>query len=544
MRPPAPARHVTDPPATARHGGQRERRWVALLIAAAATGVVALGTGLGMRDIAAVEERARTTVETASALLREHAAAVFGASDTLLRQAVSLAGANGAPPPPTRETHEFLRTLADTVPSALAIWFGDADGLATVTSREFPAPPLNAAGRDYFRVHQEGADVGVFVTALPDNRYRGQPVIVLSRAVRDAEGRMTGFATTNIDRDQLRSAYRRQGGEFSLGVTLARTDGTVLLREPVVETIALPARVPSTDADVTWPDGFGRWTSGFDGVRWIGRVAPVEGMPLVMSVAVPVAEVAAARRAVAMRFAGATGLGLALVGGFGWLAWRGAGRLERQVADRTADLSAALAARDLLIREINHRVMNTLALASSMVRLQRRRAGEDAVAAALLVTERRLSALANVHLQLHRSDAVEWVAMDAYLHDLARHFGEAAGEVTVVAAADPMRMRTEAAVKVGIVTAELVLNALKHAFDPDAAGGIRVDLRRSGTGWRLSVADDGRGLPPEGATSGGLGMTVVAALARDLDAQVRVERPSRGASIVLDVPHAAVLAPD
>lgn len=523
---------------------ERPRRWLGLMIGGAATGVIALGAGLGAREADAVDHRARSTVETASALLREHAAAVFGASDTLLRQAVRLAGADGAPPPPTRETHDLLRTLADTVPSAVAIWFGDADGIATVTSRQFPAPRLDASDRDYFRVHVEGPDVGLFVTALPDNRFRGQPVILLSRAVRGADGRLTGFATTNIDRDQLRAAYRRQGGEFSIGVALSRTDGTVLLREPVVDGLELPARIPVLEADIGWPDGLGSWTSGFDGVRWYGRVAPVEGVPLVMAVAVPAGEIAAARREVALRHAAATGLGLLLVGVFGSLAWRGAGRLERRVAERTAELRDALAVRDLLMREIDHRVMNTLALATSLVRLQRRKADGEAVATALLETEHRLTALSRVHAQLHRSDGgVRWVAMDAYLTDLARHFADAAGDVGISCVADPVRMETDAAVKIGIVAAELVVNALKHAFGPGGRGRILVELRRSGESWRLSVEDDGRGMP-EGAEGSGLGTTVVEALAHDLGAALRVERPPRGLRVVLEAPHGLPPAAD
>ena len=94
----------------------------------------------------------------------------------------------------------------------------------------------------------------------------------------------------------------------------------------------------------------------------------------------------------------------------------------------------------------------------------------------------------------------------------------------------------------GLITTELVINALKHAFPGGAKGTIVVSFASSPSAWRLSVADDGVGISshlPEAPATGGLGTSIVEALTRQLGGRLTTSAASPGTTVSVTVPQAS-----
>jgi two-component sensor histidine kinase/CheY-like chemotaxis protein len=201
------------------------------------------------------------------------------------------------------------------------------------------------------------------------------------------------------------------------------------------------------------------------------------------------------------------------------------------------DRFAALAAeREVLLREVNHRVGNSLQIIASLLHLQASSAAESDVKAALTNAMGRVAAVAQVHRRLYTSHDLKSVLLnqylDALLEDLRRSAeGNRMSRLTLKA--EPIEIDPDRAVAIGIIVNELVMNAVKYAY-PDGAGPIHIDLVRRGDELVLSIADDGVGLNAKAdPRSTGMGQRIVAAMAAKLEATVERDPNHDGTRIVL-----------
>jgi two-component sensor histidine kinase len=201
------------------------------------------------------------------------------------------------------------------------------------------------------------------------------------------------------------------------------------------------------------------------------------------------------------------------------------------------DRYAALAAeREVLLREVNHRVGNSLQIIASLLHLQANSSTEDDVKAALTNAMGRVAAVAQVHRRLYTSHDLKSVLLnqylDALLEDLRRSAeGNRMSRLTLKA--EPIEIDPDRAVAIGIIVNELVMNAVKYAY-PDGAGPIDVDLNAQGDDLELSIADDGVGLNVKSdPRSTGMGQRIVSAMAAKLDASVERDPGHAGTRIVL-----------
>ncbi len=205
---------------------------------------------------------------------------------------------------------------------------------------------------------------------------------------------------------------------------------------------------------------------------------------------------------------------------------------RRAVSDLShafAQKDAALRRAELMAKEVDHRVMNSLQLISGLLRLQRGALGNDTEASEqLALAASRVSAVARVHQHLYAGDRDGLIDCGAYLRrlcgDLSRTLRPdwAAIGVAVVDAALP----TAQIVPLGLIVAELVTNAAKHG-----GGGVEVSLERApGGGYALSVSDEGAGLPAgyDPAATTGLGMRLISALVGQLHGRLVVGGNSDG----------------
>ena len=207
------------------------------------------------------------------------------------------------------------------------------------------------------------------------------------------------------------------------------------------------------------------------------------------------------------------------------------------------DRFAALAAeREMLLREVNHRVGNSLQIIASLLHLQASSAAEEDVKAALTNAMGRVAAVAQVHRRLYTSHDLKSVLLnqylDALLEDLRRSAeGNRMSRLTLKA--EPIEIDPDRAVAIGIIVNELVMNAVKYAY-PDGAGPIHIDLTTRGGELVLSIADNGVGLNAKtDPRSTGMGQRIVAAMASKLAATVERDPAHHGTRIVLCFPRAA-----
>ena len=201
------------------------------------------------------------------------------------------------------------------------------------------------------------------------------------------------------------------------------------------------------------------------------------------------------------------------------------------------DRYAALAAeREVLLREVNHRVGNSLQIIASLLHLQANSAAQDDVKAALTNAMGRVAAVAQVHRRLYTSHDLKSVLLnqylDALLEDLRRSAeGNKMSRLTLKA--DPIEIDPDRAVAIGIIVNELVMNAVKYAY-PDCAGPIHVELGAKGEDLVLSISDDGVGLNGKSdPRSTGMGQRIVTAMASKLEATVERDPNHAGTRIVV-----------
>lgn len=213
-------------------------------------------------------------------------------------------------------------------------------------------------------------------------------------------------------------------------------------------------------------------------------------------------------------------------------------RLAKEQADR--DIRAARDRAEVLLREVNHRVANSLALVAAMARMQSNALTDPGARAALEEMQARVTAIANIHRRLYTSDDVRVVEIDAYLASLVEELEAAmkagGGAHRVELDLRPVSVATDKAVSVGVIVTELVTNAFKYAFPEGKAGRILIALKEPAAGRaRLVVEDDGVGMAASDGSQGtGLGTRIVTAMARNLGSKVAYEDARPGTRAVLE----------
>jgi two-component sensor histidine kinase len=197
-------------------------------------------------------------------------------------------------------------------------------------------------------------------------------------------------------------------------------------------------------------------------------------------------------------------------------------------------LRRALVERELLLKEVNHRVKNSLQLVLSMLSLQGqefRQAGARELFAKAIA---RVTAIASIHERLYQDNDPLTVEMQSYLTGLCNELGRAGiGEgrdALLQSDIESLRLPAEHGVAVALIVNELVMNALKHGRPTDGAAAINVRLSRHGEhDVRLSVTDNGAGRDPATAAEhSGLGTRLISMLVHQLNGQLKVEDSTTG----------------
>jgi two-component sensor histidine kinase/PAS domain-containing protein len=214
-------------------------------------------------------------------------------------------------------------------------------------------------------------------------------------------------------------------------------------------------------------------------------------------------------------------------------------------AEREAEarLRSLVAEKDVLLREVHHRVKNNLQVISSLLNLQASNPNLRDPAEGLLQSRARVQSIALVHESLYRANDFSEVNLAHYLQTLtssiAASFSGQHEEVRVVTALAPHRIPLDQAVPVGLLANELLTNAYKHAFVGGRRGEVHVTLVvGEDRTLHLSVRDTGIGLPPgfDAAHASSLGLQLVTTLADQVGGSVEF-RGDGGTEVVVHMPH-------
>jgi two-component sensor histidine kinase len=196
-----------------------------------------------------------------------------------------------------------------------------------------------------------------------------------------------------------------------------------------------------------------------------------------------------------------------------------------------AELRAALGEKEVLLKEVHHRVKNNLQIVNSLFSLQGEAAKDPALTDALLDGQSRIRAMSLIHEKLYASPDLARLDFGDYLRVLVAHlyriYRPHAAPVTLDLDLPALWVSVDIAVPCGLIVNELVANALKHAFPGGRSGALVVRLTPPEAGMlRLTVADDGVGMP-EGFNlkqPGSLGLQLAVMLTKQIDGRIEMQQ--------------------
>ncbi len=516
---------------------------------------------------------ARETETRAEAMRNAHAVAdelqrvVDGARALLLTiaHAPAVRGANWP------DCNSYLRELGDAHSAYSRLTIADRAG-RIVCASEPVSPGQSMASRAYF---QEALASGEFtVGTFTIGRRSGDEVLPFAAPFRDREGQIAGVIIDGLRLDWLARQVERKLLPPDGTLMIADRDGTILTRNPD------PERWIGQKIDAAWRPLFEAERAGtvdrvgIDGIRRICGYVPPRVSPTGLHVVVGIGT-AQALKPIFM----ASDRGLVLVGFAGLLAlttgWFAGARFIRRpirqliaashelgignyrraalpassgefgalsrafdamadtLAGREVALREALERNQALLREGNHRIKNNLQLVSSLLGLQRGALHDSEARFALQEAKRRIQAIARVHEGFYRTGEFDRVDFGDSLRALCDSLVSGAKEQPkiVLDVPEPCVIAATLATPLALIANELITNALKHAFVPGQLGSVVVRCAiEPGGAVVLTVADDGRGLPPDFDASAqrSFGLHLVRVLAGQIGGEFHVQRRDPG----------------
>jgi PAS domain S-box-containing protein len=196
-----------------------------------------------------------------------------------------------------------------------------------------------------------------------------------------------------------------------------------------------------------------------------------------------------------------------------------------------AQIRASLEEKDVLLKEIHHRVKNNMQVISSLLNLQSHHVQDPHVLDMFKESQRRIRSMALIHERLYQSSDLSRIEFSQYLRNLATHLFHSyqvdSNRIRLTLDAEEVFLNINTAIPCGLIVNELVSNALKHGFPDGRSGEVAVELHKiAGDGYELKVRDDGVGFP-EGLDfrqTQTLGMQIVVTLVSQIDGRLKLQR--------------------
>ena len=218
------------------------------------------------------------------------------------------------------------------------------------------------------------------------------------------------------------------------------------------------------------------------------------------------------------------------------------GQLSAALTRMSGRIDELLKQKDLLLRELQHRVMNSLALLSGLLEMQRRSTKSSVAKEDLANARDRVVAMGTVYRHLYQTDTLEYVEFGEFLRTICGTSASAyvGTKRSIEVDADSLELSGPHAISLGMLTHELITNAVKHGYSDNELGSIKVSLKhKKRSGIDLSISDQGRGLPADfkiESKSSSLGMKIVASTVRQLGGTLEINPLKPGTEFVIHLP--------
>jgi two-component sensor histidine kinase len=217
--------------------------------------------------------------------------------------------------------------------------------------------------------------------------------------------------------------------------------------------------------------------------------------------------------------------------------------LRNQVDSKTSKIQQSLKEKEILLQEIHHRVKNSLAIVSGLIELQLDSTDSDEAKRVLQDSQTRIRSMALIHEKLYQNKSLSDITLNTYVKELveAIHstFTEYNKAVDLKFDLDEIEMDVDRVIPCGLLINELVVNAFKHAFKKDKKGILEVGLLKENGNIKLSIADNGPGLP-EGFDLGSennLGSLLIDTFAKQLNAEIDIKNTEVGSKFKFTFPN-------
>ena len=212
--------------------------------------------------------------------------------------------------------------------------------------------------------------------------------------------------------------------------------------------------------------------------------------------------------------------------------------IERERHERK--LNAALERDKFLLKEMNHRVKNSLAIVVSMLNLQARDVGDAKLTEHLNEAANRVAAIAKAHDQLSQGPDIERMDIGHFITAVCKDLDGSVAHCDVLTdAVDGIMVSTDRAISIALIVNELIINACKYAYKDQSGGKIWINVTwDGGEAFLISVRDEGAGLPSvfDLGKAKGLGMRIITAFAKQVEAKIAVRSLDPGTEFELSVP--------
>jgi two-component sensor histidine kinase len=215
--------------------------------------------------------------------------------------------------------------------------------------------------------------------------------------------------------------------------------------------------------------------------------------------------------------------------------------LMRALKSERDRLARSLEEKEVLLKEVHHRVKNNLQVVASLLRMQAQGTKDEVLVRALRDSQDRVESMALIHEQLYETDDLREVDLARHVSMLAANlfqsYGVASERIARDIAIDPLPLAVDRAIPAGLILNELISNALKHGFPEDRSGSISIQGGRCDGRIVLSVSDDGVGIPENVPMTKpkSLGLEIVRTLTRQLKGIFEVDR-SHGTTFRISFP--------
>ncbi|NNK81348.1 MAG: sensor histidine kinase, partial [Flavobacteriales bacterium] len=203
-------------------------------------------------------------------------------------------------------------------------------------------------------------------------------------------------------------------------------------------------------------------------------------------------------------------------------------RTNRKLTHQNELIEKSLSEKELLLREIHHRVKNNLQVVSSILSIQSRDIKDEEALKAVNESRSRVRSMALIHQDLYGEENMKGINAQSYITKLSNSLFNSyrvdKDKVKLFTEIDDLLIDVDTSVPLGLILNELVTNSLKYAFPDEREGEIHVELKEVKDSLRLTVADNGIGIPDDkkAASEDSFGMKMIKAFSKKLDAKWEV----------------------